>query len=142
MDAEPEPKRACYSLIKSTKEINTTQQEKARNTQRKYNNKMKTSKPNTISFQVNNFVKIKINKVDKSPLHPNTLLRKVIEKEHGFMKVVTQFGIIDTWIAPNRLQITEDMNVSLDTTETISFTAACKKHLTSDTCTRGAKTRK
>ena len=64
VDAEPAPKRACYSLIKSTKEINTTQQEKARNTQRKYNNKMKTSKPNTISFQVNNFVKIKSNKVE------------------------------------------------------------------------------
>ena len=59
-EAEEEPKRACYSLIKSTTEIRTPKQEKARNTQRKYNNKM-TSKPNTISFQVNNFVKIKIN---------------------------------------------------------------------------------
>ena len=103
---------------------------------------MKTSKPNTISFQVDNFVKIKINKVDKSPLHPNTLLSKVIEKKHAFMKVVTKFGIIDTLLATNRLQITEDLNVSLDTTKTINFTAACKKHLTSDTCTRGAKTTK
>ena len=56
---EEEPKRACYSLTKSTKEIRTPQHGKARNTQRKYNNKMTTSKPNTISFQVNNFVKIK-----------------------------------------------------------------------------------
>ena len=111
MDAEPTPKRACYSLTKSTKEIRTSQQEKARNTQRKYNNNMTTSKPNTISIQVNNFVKVKINKVEKSPLHPNALLGKVIEREHGFMKVVTKFGIIDTWIAPNRLQITEDINV-------------------------------
>ena len=45
------------------------------------------------------------------------------------MKVVTKFGIIDTWIATIRLQITEDMNVSLDTTKTISFTTACKKAL-------------
>ena len=30
---------------------------------------MTTSKPNTISFQVNNFVKIKINKVDIIPKH-------------------------------------------------------------------------
>ena len=63
------------------------------------------------------------------PLHPHTLLGKVIEKEHGFMKLVTKFGIIDTWIAPNRLQITDDMNVSLDTTKTIRLTAACKKAL-------------
>ena len=70
MDAESAPKSACYSLKK-------VKQEKARNTQRKYSNKMTTSKPNTISFQVNNFVKIKINKVDKTPLHPNTLLGKL-----------------------------------------------------------------
>ena len=62
---EPAPKRACYSPIKSTKELTTAQQEKSR----KYN-KMTTSKSNTVSFQVNNFVKIKINKVDKIPLHP------------------------------------------------------------------------
>ena len=81
--------------------------------------------------------------MDKSPLHPNTLLGKVIEKEHGFMKVVTKFGIIDTWLAPNRLQITEDMNVPVDTTITISFAAACKKALDqSYICKRGAKTRK
>lgn len=44
---------------------------------------MTTSKPNPISFQVSNFVKIKIDKVDKSPLHPNTLLGNVIEVENG-----------------------------------------------------------
>ena len=90
---KPAPKRVCYSPIMPTKEIRTSQQEKARKTQREDNNKMTTSKPNTVSFQVNNFVKIKINKVLKSPLHPNTFLGKVIEKEHGFMKVVTKFGI-------------------------------------------------
>ena len=141
MDAEPAPKRACYSLIESTKEKRTTQQEKARNTQRKYNNKMTSSKPNIISFQVNNFGKTKINKGDKSPLHPNTLVGKVIEKEHGFMKVATKLGIIDTWIALNRLKITEDMNVSLDTLKQVSVQRA-KNHLSSDTCTRGAKTGK
>ena len=59
-EGEEEPKRACYSLIKSTKEIRTPQQEKARNTQRKYNKKYDN---NAISFQVmiNNFVKRKIN---------------------------------------------------------------------------------
>ena len=92
---------------------------------------MTTSKPYTISFQVKNFkfFKITINKVDQSPIYPSAILGKVIEKEHGFMKVVNKFGILDTWIAPNRLQITEDMNVSLDTSKTISFTAACKKAL-------------
>lgn len=80
---------------------------------------MTTSKPNPISFQVSNFVKIKIDKVDKHPLHPNTLLGNVIEVDHESVKVVTKFGILDTWIAPNRLPviITEDMNVSLDTTK-------------------------
>lgn len=69
--------------------------------------------------------------MDKSPLQPNTLLGKISEKEHGFMKVVTKFRIINTWVAsaPHRLQITEDMNVLLDTTKTIRFTAACKKAL-------------
>ena len=41
------------------------------------------SKLSPISFQVSNFVKIKIYKVDKSPLHPNTLLGNVIEVENG-----------------------------------------------------------
>ena len=85
--------------------------------------------------------------MDKSPLPPNTLLGKVIEKEHGFMKVVTKFGIINTWIAraPNRLQIAEDMNVLLGTTKTYNtFHGSMQKgtNLTSDTCTIGAKTRK
>ena len=64
-------------------------------------------------------------------IQPSTLLSKVIETEQGFMKFVTKFGIINTWIecTPNRLQITEDMNVLLDTTKTIRFTAACKKAL-------------
>ena len=44
-EEEEDPKRACYSPLKSTKEIRTPQQEKARNTQRKYNNTMKTRKP-------------------------------------------------------------------------------------------------
>ena len=52
--------------------------------------------------------------MDKSPLQPNALLDKVIEKELEFMQVVTKFGIVNTWIAcvPNRLQFTEDMNVN------------------------------
>ena len=49
-EEEEEAKRACYSLTKSTKEIRTPQQEKARNTQRKY--KMTTSIPNTIYQQL------------------------------------------------------------------------------------------
>ena len=41
-EEEPAPKRACYSLIKLTKKIRTTRQEKARNTQRKYKNKIES----------------------------------------------------------------------------------------------------
>ena len=73
--------------------------------------------------------------MDKSPFQPNTLLGKVIEKENRFMKVVTKFGIMDTWIAcaPNRLQIPEDMNELIGTTKTISFNAVCKKVRTKTT---------
>ena len=70
-EEEEEPKRAFYSLIKSTTEIRTSKQEKARNKQRKYNNKMTTSKPNTISFQVNNFVKIKIKLSEQKSITTN-----------------------------------------------------------------------
>ena len=72
------------------------------------------SKLSPISFQVSNFVKIKIYKVDKSPLHPNTLLGNVIEVENG-CESCNQ--IWNSWIialiAPNRVQITADMNGSL-----------------------------
>ena len=77
-------KRAFYSPIKSTKELRTSQQKKARN------NKMTTGKPNTVSFQFNNFVKIKINKVDKvhcTKAHflvkPAAHLRKELSKLPG-----------------------------------------------------------
>ena len=43
-EQEAARKRACKSLIKSTREIRASQQEKARNTQRKYNNKITTRK--------------------------------------------------------------------------------------------------
>ena len=47
-EEEEEPKRACYSLIKSTKEIRTPQQEKARKIHEDMNELIGTTK--TVSF--------------------------------------------------------------------------------------------
>ena len=65
----------------------------------------------------------------KQILQQNPQLSKVIDAENGYVKVVTKFGILDTCIAPNRLQITQDMNVSLDTSKRLTCTAACKRAL-------------
>ena len=51
-------------------------------------------------FKINDFVFIKIDKVDKtSPLHPNLLMGKVTEVENNYTKIVTKYGIILTYIS-------------------------------------------
>jgi len=47
-------------------------------------------------------VSIKIDKVEKTtPLHPNMLLGKIIEIEDtGCVKIVTEFGKVNTLISP------------------------------------------
>lgn len=57
------------------------------------------------------------------------LLAKIVELNERYAKVVTKFGVINTWIAPNRLEITKKLKIPLDYKSSISFTAACKKAL-------------
>ena len=59
-----------------------------------YNRKMKASRVKVDKFKSNDFVSIKIDKVDNtSPLHPNLLLGKVTEVENNYAKIVTKINL-------------------------------------------------
>ena len=78
-------------------------------------------------FHIDDFVSIKIDKVDKqSPLHPNVLLGKVMELENNYAKIVTKFGIISTYISTSRLNKCTQTNITFDYTKHITFSSACK----------------
>ena len=98
--------------------------------QSQYNRHMikQTKQSRKVHFKVNDMVAIKIDKVDKtSPMHPNTLLGKIMEIDNDYAKVVTPLGIIKGFIAPSRLNPCTSTNVTLDYSKEISFTTACKK---------------
>ena len=61
-------------------------------------------------------VSIKIDKVEKTtPLHPNMLLGKIIEIEDtGCVKIVTEFGKVNTLISPLWLYPCMATSVKLD----------------------------
>ena len=97
--------------------------------QDKYNKKMMQSSTRTKlkQFHIDDFVSIKIDKVDKqSPLHPNVLLGKVMELENNYAKIVTKFGIISTHISTSRLNKCTQTNITFDYTKHITFSSACK----------------
>lgn len=73
-------------------------------------------------------VAVKIDKVDKTtPFHLNMLLGKIVEvEETGCVKIVTQYGIVNTLISETQLTPCTATNVTLDYNTDISFTAACK----------------
>ena len=94
-----------------------------------YNKKMKESRNKVDRFKIDDFICIKIDKVDKSsPLHPNVLLGKVMEVEKNYAKihVVTKFGIISTYISTSRLNKCTQTSVNFDYTKQIPFSTACK----------------
>lgn len=92
-----------------------------------YNKKMKESRNKVDRFKIDDFVCIKIDKVDKSsPLHPNVLLGKVTEVENNYAKIVTKFGIISTYISTSRLNKCTQTSVNFDYTKQITFSSACK----------------
>ena len=80
-------------------------------------------------FKISDMVAVKIDKVDKTnPLHPNMLLGKIISVEDtGCVQIVTEYGKINTLISTSRLTPCTAMNVHLDCSCEISFSAACKK---------------
>ena len=88
---------------------------------------MKESRNKVDRFKIDDFVCIKIDKVDKSsPLHPNVLLGKITEIEKNHAKIVTKFGIISTYISMSRLNNCTQTSVNFDYTKQISFSSACK----------------
>ena len=93
---------------KATEEYMTGQQQK-------YNKKMKESRGRVNKFKIGDFVAIKIDKVDKtSLLHPNVLLGKVFEVQESYSKVVTNFGVISTYISTNRLNKCTETSLQFD----------------------------
>ena len=113
---------------KETKSSRSKKRQKIKERQEQYNKKMKQSRPKVAKFHVNDYVKIKIDKVDKTPLHPNTLLGKIIsiEPANGYAQVVTEFGVIDTQISPSRLHKSQNTGIALDYSKHITFSRACK----------------
>lgn len=81
-------------------------------------------------FKISDMVAIKINKVDKiNPFHPHMLLGQIIEIEEtaGYVRIVTEYGKVNTLITPSRFYPCIATNVKLDLSTKSSFTAACKK---------------
>ena len=84
-----------------------------------YNSKMKESRKRGPKFNVDEYVSIKIDPVDKiSPHNPNVLIGKITEVENDYAKIVTKFGRLKTYISTN---------IQLDFSREITFSAACKK---------------
>ena len=80
-------------------------------------------------FKISDMVAIKIKKVDKiNPFHPNMLLGQIIEiEEKGYVRIVTEYGKVNTLITPSRFYPCIATRVKLDFSTKTSFTAACKK---------------
>ncbi|XP_048590624.1 uncharacterized protein LOC125573852 [Nematostella vectensis] len=91
-----------------------------------YNRKMKETRPRKLNFQENDYVSVKINVVDKGPLHPNSLLAKIIEKANDNARIVTKFGVIDSLISLNRLNKIAKPNIVFDYSTEVSLTRASK----------------
>ena len=78
-------------------------------------------------FKIDEFVSIRIDKVDKtSPLHPNVLLGKVTEVDGNYAKIVTKCGIFSTYISTSRLKKCTQTSVTFNYSKEITFSAACK----------------
>ena len=98
-----------------------------RENQESYNKKMKKSRNKVEDFKIDEFVSIKIDRVDKtSPLHPNLLLGKVTEVVDNYANIVANFGIISTYISTSRLNKCTQTSVTFDYSKEITFSAACK----------------
>ena len=116
-------RKAEESSSQNRKQMKSQTNEK----QNKYNEKMKSARPSVKKFEVNDYVCVKIDKVDKSTaLHPNVLFGKIVEMENTYARIATKFGLITTLISPSRLTKCWRPNIVFETTKEITFTAACK----------------
>ena len=94
--------------------------------QQNYNEKMKYARAKPTVFDIGDYVSIKIDKVDKTQLHPNVLFAQIIKIENGYAKVACKYGIISTLISPSRLVRCTATNVKIDKKKEITFSKACK----------------
>ena len=80
-------------------------------------------------FKISDMVAIKVYKVDKiNPFHPNMLLGQIIEiEESGYVRIVTEYGKVNTLITPSRSYPCIATNFKLHFSTKTSLTAACKK---------------
>ena len=117
----------------ANKEVSESRKRKAiaqsvMDNQTEYNKKMKLSRSKPSRFKVDDYVTIKIDKVDKiTPLHPNVILGKIISMENDYAKVVTKFGVISTYISRNRLNKCTRTNIVFDFSKEIPFSTVSKK---------------
>lgn len=120
----PAPKRKAQdNFSKVRKQMKSQTNEK----QNKYNEKMKAARPSVKKFEINDYVCVKIDKVDKcNPLHPNVLFGKITEIENTYVRLATKFGLITTLISPSMLTKCWKPNITFDYTKQLTFTAACK----------------
>lgn len=91
-----------------------------------YNEKMKKSRQKANTSNVGDYVSIKIDKVDKTPLPPNVLIGEILAFENNYAKVACKFGIISTLISPARLVKCQATNIVISKDKNITFTKACK----------------
>ena len=72
---------------------------------------------------------MKTNKVDKINLfHTNMLMGQIIEvEETGYVRIVTEYGKVNTLITPLQLYPCTASNLKLDFSTKTTFTAARKK---------------
>ena len=93
--------------------------QKIRERKSQYNEEMvkQTRQSRKARYKIDDMVAIKIDRVDKTiPVHPEMLLRKIMEIRKGYGKIVTPQGNTCT-----------SRNVTLHYCKGISFTAACKQ---------------
>lgn len=91
-----------------------------------YNERMKKSRQKAKTLNIGDYVSIKIDKVDKTPLHPNVLIGEILAFENDYAKVACKFGIISTLISPARLVKCQATNIVISKDKSITFTKACK----------------
>ena len=95
------------------------------------------NKKNNWKLKISDMLAMKTNKVDKiNPFHLNMLLGQIIEvEETGYVRIVTEYGKVNTLITPSQLYPCTASNMKLDFSTKTSFTAARKKQVGYRNCT-------
>ena len=93
------------------------------------NKKKAKTKKNNWKLKISDMLAMKTNKVDKiSPFHINMLLGQIIKiEETGHVRIVTEYGKVNTLITPSQLYPCTASIMKLDFSPKTSFTAAHKK---------------